>query len=99
MREMLGFTSQEPQENDKIICLRNQWETFSNVDNALVNGTIGHLKKPFKTYYNIYPYYTIENSTRMPILHCDFQVEDTDEEFKELNLDYRMMQTGESILN
>lgn len=39
----------EPEEGDKIICLRNCWDIMDdNQEMALVNGTIGYLSDPFK---------------------------------------------------
>lgn len=98
MRQLAGIEEIEPQDGDKIICLRNYWETFSDEDNALVNGTIGYLKNPFKTYANIFPYQTIEKSSRMPILCAGFET-DNGEFYEELDIDYHMMQTGESVLD
>ena len=98
MRQLAGIKEIEPQDGDKIICLKNYWETFSDEDNALVNGTIGYLKNPFKTYANIFPYQTIEKSSRMPILCAGFET-DNGEFYEELDIDYHMMQTGESVLD
>lgn len=46
LREMLGY-GPEPQEGDKVVCLRNYWDECSIEErDALVNGTIGYLKHP-----------------------------------------------------
>jgi exodeoxyribonuclease-5 len=46
LREMLGY-GPEPQEGDKVVCLRNYWDECSVEErDALVNGTIGYLKHP-----------------------------------------------------
>lgn len=45
MRELLGF-EEEPQENDKVICLKNYWDILSYGEQPLVNGTIGFLGSP-----------------------------------------------------
>ena len=46
MRQLKGF-GPEPQDGDKVICLRNYWDwfNFTNGD-PLVNGTIGTLQNP-----------------------------------------------------
>ena len=42
MRHMLfGVDNEIPVEGDKIICLRNAWETVTEAGDVLVNGTIG----------------------------------------------------------
>lgn len=98
MRQLAGIENNEPKDGDKVICLRNYWETFSDNENALVNGTIGYLRNPFKTYHNIFPYSTVEGTSRMPILACGFET-DNEEYYEGLDIDYYMMQTGESILD
>ena len=42
-REMLSF-GVEPQEGDKVICLRNYWDTQNDNGDPLINGMIGTLK-------------------------------------------------------
>lgn len=42
MREILGRGSQ-PENGDKVICLHNEWETFTDAGDVLVNGSIGEL--------------------------------------------------------
>ena len=48
MRKLLNF-GEKPQDGDKIICLRNYWDCFSDNEEPLVNGTIGILKDSFLT--------------------------------------------------
>ena len=38
------YQSLEPQEGDKVICMRNEWETLSTSYSPLTNGTTGFLK-------------------------------------------------------
>lgn len=47
VKDYLGMDTQKINENEKIICLLNNWDTLldDNGDYALVNGTIGYVKK------------------------------------------------------
>ena len=45
IRKMLGH-GPEPEDGDKVVCLRNYWDDLSDNGDALVNGTIGYLKLP-----------------------------------------------------
>lgn len=97
MRQLLGLEG-TPQDGDKMICLRNYWDTFSDCENALVNGTIGYLKDAYTRYVNIAPYKTVENSSRMPILTTYF-ISDSEETFGALNMDKYLIENGTGILD
>ena len=46
IRKMLG-KGELPEDGDKVVCLRNYWETFTyDGQDVLVNGTIGYLSNP-----------------------------------------------------
>lgn len=45
LREHYGRTSQVPQEGDKVICIKNYWDTVNDEDTPLINGTIGTVTK------------------------------------------------------
>lgn len=50
-RLLYGFTPDTPlQKEDKIICLRNNWEVCSNMGYSLINGTIGYVKEVIPAY-------------------------------------------------
>ena len=93
MRQMLFETdSDEPIEGDKIICLRNSWNTISESGDALVNGSMGTIKN---IYYNKY------NPFLRPMLTADF-VEETvgdDSIYHDLIMDYKLLTTGEPSIN
>lgn len=40
VRNMLGY-GEEPQNGDKVICLKNEWDTVTEAGDVLVNGSIG----------------------------------------------------------
>jgi exodeoxyribonuclease-5 len=88
MREAYEM-GEEPADGDKIICLRNCWETLSSEGNPLVNGTIGILRNPrterrvYKTYQNVYP--TI-------VLIADIEI--GNEIYKDVVMDYKALKTG-----
>ena len=43
MRQILGY-GEEPQVGDKVICLRNYWDTETNMHDPLINGMIGTIE-------------------------------------------------------
>lgn len=88
MRQLQGKEG-EPQVGDKIMCLRNYWETFSDDGNALVNGTIGTLEDCFETGINIAPYRTTDNETRMKIITGNFRTED-EQNYYGLSMDKKL---------
>lgn len=85
----------EPEVGDKIISLRNHWDTFSaNGDWALTNGAIGTI-----TNYNLMdirvPKYISDKA--ISYMFTSFGLEDGDS-FKEIPIDYNLLKTGENIL-
>lgn len=97
MRALLGKEG-APQEGDKIICLRNYWETFSDDGNALVNGTIGTLEDCFETGINIAPYRTVDNETRMKIITGHFRT-DGEDMFYNLSMDKKLIMENTPTLD
>ena len=84
-----------PTEGDKVICLRNYWETFSANQNSLINGTIGYLKGNFDTKYYI-PRWAGGGSINVTI--SDFVTDDNDL-FNGLEMDTHMIMTGEKCMD
>ena len=97
MRQLLGREG-GPQDGDKIICLRNYWEIYSENMNALVNGTIGTLEDSYETAINIAPYRTVDNETRMKIITGHFKT-DNEDIFYNLNMDKKLIMEGTNILD
>lgn len=97
MRQLLGREG-GPQDGDKIICLRNYWEIFSENMNALVNGTIGTLEDSYEAAINIAPYRTVDNETRMKIITGHFKT-DNEDIFYNLNMDKKLIMEGTNILD
>lgn len=80
-----------PQDGDKVICLKNEWDIFADNHDPLVNGTIGYLKDSYSTYVD-FPRYL--GGHRFEILQSDF-VSDNGALFSNINMDKKMIMTGE----
>ena len=93
MRDLLGRCG-GPQDGDKVICLKNNWDIYSVNDNPLVNGTIGYLKDSFSTYINLPRQITSDGQPkRLDILTANF-ISDTEEDYGILNMDKQLITTG-----
>ena len=93
MRDLLG-RSGGPQDGDKVICLKNNWDIYSVNDNPLVNGTIGYLKDSFSTYINLPRQITSDGQPKkLDILTANF-ISDTEEDYGILNMDKQLITTG-----
>lgn len=77
MKEILG-TGKLPAEGDKIICLRNYWETLSDTKLPLVNGTIGYISNIYESFIQ-YPQFL--GGIKVPYLGVNFQ-SDSDDIYK-----------------
>ena len=98
MRDLLG-RSGNPQDGDKVICLKNNWDIYSVNNNPLVNGTIGYLKDSFSTYINLPRQITSDGQPKkLDILTANF-ISDTNEDYGILNMDKQLILTGESGLD
>ena len=98
MRKLLNF-GEQPQDGDKIICLRNYWDCFSDNEEPLVNGTIGILKNSFltKRYLpNIVK--SIDGLSHIDLIMGDF-ISDSGMYFHSLEMDKKMINTGEFSLD
>lgn len=94
MRDMLGRQG-GPQDGDKVICLRNYWEVLGNNEDALVNGTIGHISNSYNTFFNL-PY--TFGGGRIDELRTTF-TSDGNEIYDDLSLDTHMILTGEKCVD
>jgi exodeoxyribonuclease-5 len=97
MRTMLfGVEDEVPVEGDKIICLRNAWETVTEAGDVLVNGTIGTISN---IHYNKYHPFLKPQMTANFIsddyTELDIQASSLDVYFRDLNIDYKLLTTGE----
>lgn len=98
MRELLDRNG-DPQDGDKVICLKNNWDVYSINDNPLVNGTIGYLKDSFSTFLQIPAKLTGDRKPkRLDILNATF-ISDTEDDYGNLDMDKQLILTGESGLD
>ena len=97
IRELLG-RSGDPQEGEKVICLKNEWDDYSDNGNPLVNGTIGYLKNPFSTFLMLPTKITRTSPKKIDLISSEF-VSDTDESYGTLTMDKNLMLTGEPGLD
>ena len=93
-RNMQGRGS-EPEEGDKVICLRNYWDNLADNDDPLVNGTVGHIHNLYTSYNKIPPYC---GGQTIPVLYADF-ISDSEADFGTLNMDKHQIITGERSLD
>ena len=93
-RNMQGKGS-EPEEGDKVICLRNYWDNLADNDDPLVNGTVGHIHNLYTSYNKIPPYC---GGQTIPVLYADF-ISDSEADFGTLNMDKHQIITGERSLD
>jgi exodeoxyribonuclease-5 len=84
-----------PETGDKIICLRNHWDTVDlSGENALVNGAIGTLGE-FSIVKQQWPLYGVPDT---PILYGKF-LSDGDGVFEDLHIDLTALETGKPFLS
>lgn len=93
MRALAGRPG-EPVDGDKIICLRNYWEDFSQDGDPLINGTIGILKNSFQTWREIPPMVK-SNIKKIDVLVGDIIIPETDDIYSMVEMDHKMITTGE----
>ena len=98
MRKLLNF-GEKPQDGDKIICLRNYWDCFSDNEEPLVNGTIGILKNSFLTKRYLPRIVKSTNGlSHIDLIMGDF-ISDSGMYFHSLEMDKKMIDTGEFSLD
>ena len=98
MRKLLNF-GEKPQDGDKIICLRNYWDCFSDNEEPLVNGTIGILKDSFLTKrYLPSIVKSTDGLSHIDLIIGDF-ISDSGMYFHSLEMDKKMIDTGEFSLD
>ena len=98
MRKLLNF-GEQPQDGDKIICLRNYWDCFSDNEEPLVNGTIGILKDSFLTKrYLPSIVKSTDGLSHIDLIMGDF-ISDSGMYFHSLEMDKKMIDTGKFSLD
>lgn len=90
MRALLGREG-DPQDGDKVICLKNEWGILDTNKDPLVNGTIGYLKDNFSRTMR-YPFFINGGGTFETIQTS--LITETGSEFKELLMDKKLILEG-----
>ena len=93
MRNLIGHFG-DPVDGDKLICLRNYWDYGSDDKSPLINGTIGILQNSFKTWRQL-PFFIKNPIKKFDILTGDLIVPETNEKYSSIEMDYKMITTGE----
>lgn len=96
MRALQGKT-EGPVDGDKVICLRNYWDTLADNEDPLVNGTIGYIKDSYDT-FNYIPYTIKTEKRRLEVLNANF-TSDSGAHFSKLQMDREQIVTGKRCLN
>lgn len=90
VRTLLG-RGPEPEDEDKIICLRNYWDDFNTTGDPLVNGTIGTVKNPFRTWREL-PSFVKSDIKKFDVICADFIGDDGT--YESIDIDRMMIMTG-----
>jgi len=97
VRSILGYHG-NPQDGERMICLRNYWDDISESGNgALVNGSTGIIRNPFESFIDA-PYYVKMKNHRMPVIQGIFLADDG-ETYANVDMDKCMIETGEPFLD
>lgn len=96
MRDLLGFEKSIIGEHERLTCLRNYWDNYSDTDAPLINGTMGYLSNSYETYYKI-PSWIKKSNNTIPIISGNFISEDGDN-FGLLDMDKNYILIGEGSL-
>ena len=102
MREMIhNVDSTEPIVGDKVICLRNYWDTVNETGDCLVNGSIGYLNqvKFEPVYHPFMNTVVLADFINESYEDIDLELSPTDLIFRDLKLDYKLLTEGEPTVN
>ena len=84
-----------PEEGDKLICLKNYWDYFADNGDYLVNGTIGYLSDVYGSFNIIPPFF---GGGRIDTTNGVF-TSDTGATYGKLQMDKKEILTGERCLD
>ena len=94
MRQLLGRGT-NPEDGDKVICLRNYWDDWADNGDFLVNGTIGFLDNTYASFNQI-PYYY--GGQVVKVTCADF-TSDAGAKYGNFQMDTKEILTGERCLD
>ena len=94
MRNLLG-RGNNPEDGDKVICLRNYWENWADNGDFLVNGTLGYINNTYQSFNQI-PYYF--GGQKVDTTVAEF-TSDAGAKYGYLQMDKKQIFTGERTLD
>ena len=86
---------EQPEDGDKVICLRNYWDDWADNGDYLVNGTIGFLNNTYSS-FNIIPYYY--GGQKIDVIYSNF-ISDAGADYGNIQMDTKEILTGERCLD
>lgn len=86
---------EQPEDGDKVICLRNYWDDWADNGDYLVNGTIGFLNNTYSS-FNMIPYYY--GGQKIDVIYSNF-ISDAGADYGEIQMDTKEILTGERCLD
>lgn len=86
----------DPQDGDKIICLKNYWDDINDNGDVLINGTIGTLNNSFSTFRKL-PYFIQQQYqiNHFDVLMGDLIISNNSQDYFKVEADKHMILTGE----
>ena len=94
MRYILG-RGDNPEDGDKVICLRNYWDDWADNGDYLVNGTIGFLNNTYPSFNIVPPYF---GGQTIYTINSNF-ISDANADYGNLQMDKQEIMTGERQLD
>lgn len=94
IRSLQGRQDQ-PEDGDKVICLRNYWDDWADNGDYLVNGTIGFLENTYASFNSIPSYY---GGQVIDVTYSRF-ISDSNADYGEICMDTKEILTGERCLD
>lgn len=94
MRALLERGTQ-PEDGDKVICLRNYWDDWADNGDYLVNGTIGFLNNTYSSFNIIPPLY---GGQKIDVIYSEF-ISDIGANYGDIQMDTKEILTGERSLD
>ena len=97
VRRLLGYTDLDVlHEGEKLICLENYWDNYSDTDYPLMNGTIGYANNIYDNHFHFHPRFGFENN-QIDILSAEF-TSDIGDYFGGFDMEKYTIFNGESAI-
>lgn len=96
VRGLLGYEG-NPQEGERLVCLRNYWDDVNEAGDVLTNGTTGIISKPRRISIPI-PRFIHSSVSQLESVQCGF-TPDGGKLFEDIQMDNKMIMTGEKCID